>query len=171
MCVSWFTLGPKNPRRGKDRKRPGPPALATDGPGLDTTRPPLARHAQPEALPKNSTARPAILRAAAALLTSVSWAAKSRLSRSSTLGTHTRSIQAHAPAAQSSPPRPLWLCIADRESRLSKGLARDTQPLGDGVQRCGPLRSDNPPACNGFCIQRKKHPQTLRAETVHEPSC
>ena len=66
-------------------------------------------------------------------------AAKSRLSRSSRLGTHTRSIQAHLRAAQSSPPRPLWFCIADRKSRFLKGLAHDTQPLGDRV------RSRTPP--------------------------
>jgi hypothetical protein len=45
--------------------------------------------------------------------------AKARLSRSSRLGIHTRSIQAHFRAAQSSPPRPLWFCIADMHSRSS----------------------------------------------------
>jgi hypothetical protein len=54
--------------------------------------------------------------------------AKARLSRSSRLGTHTRSIQAHFRAAQSSPPRPLWFCIADMHSRSSKGLSRHTTP-------------------------------------------
>src|ERR1700730_4355457 len=56
--------------------------------------------------------------------------AKSRLSRSSRLGTHTRSIQAHLRAARSSPPRPLWFCIVDRKSHFLKGLAHDTRPLG-----------------------------------------
>jgi hypothetical protein len=57
--------------------------------------------------------------------------AKARLSRSSRLGTHTRSIQAHFRAAQSSPPRPLWFCIADMHSRRSsKRLSQDTRPIG-----------------------------------------
>src|SRR5512132_3869158 len=74
-------------------------------------------------------------RAAVTLLTiGAPLTAKARLSRSSTLGTHTRSTQAHLPAAQSSPPRPLWYCTADRESRLSKGLAHDTQPLAIGFE-------------------------------------
>jgi hypothetical protein len=74
-------------------------------------------------------------RAAVTLLTiGAPLAAKARLSRSSTLGTHTRSTQAHLPAAQSSPPRPLWYCTADRQSRLSKGLAHDTQPLAIGFE-------------------------------------
>jgi hypothetical protein len=50
-------------------------------------------------------------------------AAKARLSRSSRLGTHTRSTQPRLPAAQSSPPRPLWFCIVDMQSPgFSKGL-------------------------------------------------
>src|SRR5690349_16339141 len=43
-------------------------------------------------------------------------AAKARLSRRSRLGTHTRSTRADAPAGQSSPPRPLLLCIAAMQS-------------------------------------------------------
>jgi len=58
--------------------------------------------------------------------------AKARLSRSSRLGTHTRSIQAHFRAAQSSPPRPLWFCIADMHSRSSKGPSR--RPLAIGFE-------------------------------------
>jgi hypothetical protein len=61
-------------------------------------------------------------------------AAKSRLSRSSRLGTHTRSIQAHLRAARSSPPRPLWFCIVDMQSRFSEGLPHDTQPLAIGLE-------------------------------------
>jgi hypothetical protein len=64
--------------------------------------------------------------------------AKARLSRSSRLGTHTRSIQAHFRAAQSSPPRPLWFCIADMHSRSSKGLSRHTTP-------CDRVRAPTPP--------------------------
>jgi hypothetical protein len=75
-------------------------------------------------------------------------AAKARLSRSSRLDTHTRSIQAHFRAAQSSPPRPLWFCIADMHSRSSKGLSRHTIPC-DRFELPHPS-SDNPPACDGF---------------------
>jgi hypothetical protein len=96
------------------------------------------------------------------LLTIVSLAAKSRLSRSSTLGTHTRSIQAHLPAAQSSPPRPLGPCIADRKNRFSKGLAHGTQPLARGSKQ-HPY-SDNPPACDGFTVEEK------RAQSVRFPA-
>jgi hypothetical protein len=64
--------------------------------------------------------------------------AKACLSRSSRLGTHTRSIQAHFRAAQSSPPRPLWFCIADMHSCSSKGLSRHTIP-------CDRVRA---PPCN-----------------------
>jgi hypothetical protein len=63
--------------------------------------------------------------------------AKARLSRSSRLGTHTRSIQAHFRAAQSSPPRPLWFCIAGMQSR-SKHLSRCTRPLGIGFKAAPP---------------------------------
>src|SRR4029434_1133799 len=59
--------------------------------------------------------------------------AQPRLSRSSRLGTHTRSIQAHFREAQSSPPRPSWFYIADMESRSSKGLSR-TRPLALGFE-------------------------------------
>jgi hypothetical protein len=90
------------------------------------------------------------------LLTIVSLAAKSRLSRSSTLGTHTRSIQAHVPAAQSSPPRPLGPCIADRKNRFSKGLAHGTQPLAMGFDAAAPC-SDNPPGCAGFAVEEKRN--------------
>jgi hypothetical protein len=68
--------------------------------------------------------------------------AKAHLSRSSRLGTHTRSIQAHFRAAQSSPPRPLWFCIADMHSRSSKGLSRHTIPC-DRFELPHPS-SDNP---------------------------
>jgi hypothetical protein len=64
--------------------------------------------------------------------------AKARLSRSSRLGTHTRSIQAHFRATQSSPPCPLWFCIADMHSRSSKGLSRHTTP-------CDRVRAPIPP--------------------------
>jgi hypothetical protein len=61
-------------------------------------------------------------------------AAKSRLSRSSRLGTHTRSIRAHLRSARSSPPRPLWFCIVDMQSRFSESLPHDTQPLAIGFE-------------------------------------
>jgi hypothetical protein len=61
-------------------------------------------------------------------------AAKSRLSRSSRLGTHTRSIQAHLRAARSSPPRPLLFCIVDMQSRFSEGLPHHTQPMAIGFE-------------------------------------
>jgi hypothetical protein len=55
-------------------------------------------------------------------------AAKARLSRRSRLGTHTRSTRADAPPGQSSPPRPLWLCIADMQSPCRfEGPTRHTQ--------------------------------------------
>jgi hypothetical protein len=57
------------------------------------------------------------------------------LSRSSRLGTHTRSIQAHLRAARSSPPRPLWFCIVDMQSRFSEDLNTPTTP-DDWVRSC-----------------------------------
>ena len=73
--------------------------------------------------------------AATELLTTVSLAAKPRLSRSGTLGTHTRSTQAHLRAVQSSPPRPLGLCIADMQSpRASEGLTRHTHTRGSNAR-------------------------------------
>jgi hypothetical protein len=110
---------------------------------------------------KNSIARPAILMAAG--LSFGGWpsrAAKARLSRMSMPGTHTRSTRADPPPGQSSPPRPLWLCIADMQSPCPlEGPTRHTQ----GIQMHSSC--DNPPACDGFCIGEKKHPNS------QEPSC
>jgi hypothetical protein len=79
--------------------------------------------------------------------------AKARLSRSSRRGTHTRSTQAHFRAAQSSPPRPLWFCIADMHSRSLKGPSRHTTPC-DRV-RAHPS-SDNPAGLQQVLNGRKK---------------
>jgi hypothetical protein len=83
--------------------------------------------------------------------------AKARLSRSSRLGTRTRSNQAQLRAAQSSPPRPLWFCIADMQSRgssSSKRLPRWTRPVAIGFKLHSPI--DNPPACDGFYMEEKR---------------
>jgi hypothetical protein len=56
--------------------------------------------------------------------------------------------EAHFRAAQSSPPHPLWFCIADMDSRSSKGLSRHTIPC-DRVRVSHPS-SDNPPVCDRF---------------------
>jgi hypothetical protein len=65
-----------------------------------------------------------------------SLAAKPRLSRSGTLSIHTRSIQLRLRAAQSSPPRPLFFCIADIPGRdSSKALPRRTRPFARDL-RC-----------------------------------
>jgi hypothetical protein len=84
--------------------------------------------------------------------------AKARLSRRSRLGTHTRSIQAHFRAAQSSPPRPLWFRIADMHSRSSKGLSRHTTP-------CDRVRAPTPPVTTPrFATgsrRKKKEPDRL----------
>ena len=80
-------------------------------------------------------------------------AAEPRLPHRSRPGTHTRSIRAHLRAAQFSPPRPLWFCIADMQSRGSlKRLSRWTLRLGSK------LRSsiNNPPACDGFYMEEKR---------------
>jgi hypothetical protein len=69
-----------------------------------------------------------------ALIIRAPLAAKSRLSRSSRPSTHTRLIQARLRAARSSPPRPLWFCIVDMQSRFSEGLPHDTQPLAIGLE-------------------------------------
>jgi hypothetical protein len=83
--------------------------------------------------------------------------AKARLSRSSRLGTHTRSNQAQLRAAQSSPPRPLWFCIADMQSHgssSSKRLPRWTRPVAIGFKLHSSI--DNPPACDGFYMEEKR---------------
>jgi hypothetical protein len=93
-------------------------------------------------------------------------AAKASLSRRSRLGTHTRSIQAHIRAVQSSPPRPLWLCSADTDSRScrsSKGLSRHTTP-------CGRVLAPTPPVTTSLFAmgsrRKKKEPIGLFRESM-----
>jgi hypothetical protein len=94
-------------------------------------------------------------------------AAKSRLSRSSRLGTHTRLIQARLRAARSSPPRPLWLCIVDMQSRFSEGLPHDTQPPAIGRKLHS--SSDNSPTCKRVLQgTKKRHRKTSEG---HPATC
>jgi hypothetical protein len=92
--------------------------------------------------------------------------AKIRLSRSGKQDTHTRSAQPHLRAAQSSPPRPLWLCIAGRPSRgfFLKGPTRYTTLCDSKLH----FPTDNPPAFGGFSHRRKK--EARRTET-HTGRC
>src|SRR4029077_3987034 len=82
----------------------------------------------------------------------LSKAAKSRLLRSGTLATRTRSSQLHLRAAQSSPPRPLGLCIADMQSPC---------PLENSTRHALGVQmhpsSDNPPGLRWVsCIEETR---------------
>ena len=116
---------------------------------------------------KNRIIRAVIFRMSAAF--DYPLTAKARLSRSSRLGTHTRSIQAHFRAAQSSPPRPLWFCIADMHSRSSKGLSRHTTPC-DRVRVPTPS-SNNPPVCERFRRKKKRAYRYASRQRPYGPLC
>jgi hypothetical protein len=94
-------------------------------------------------------------------------AAKVRSSRSSRLGTHTRSAQAHLLAVQSSPPRRFWFCIADMPSQgFLNGPTRYTTPCDRVKTALLPPSRDNPPASDAFRDRRKKEADRHRKPTT-----